>query len=239
MLSIETVHQPDFHRVVIARDPSTQYIGVIAVHDVSRGFALARGLFRAMEGAALHRWGSRALNDGRIAVQGCGATGTELIKTLRDHDSRVLAADVDPVRAEGVKRLGAEIIAPTAIVGVACDVFSTCALGGALDAPSARILDTGIVVGSANNQLASDDVAQTLHAREILYVPDFVANAGGVIAACVELLGWSQSRVIARIDEMADDVFALCHEGSRVGTTPLAAARARIQARRTVTSPFG
>ena len=114
---------------------------------------------------------------------------------------------------------------------VACDVFSPCALGGVLSEHTIPSLDCRAVVGSANNQLATDGDGERLAERGIVYVPDFVANAGGVINIAEELVGYHRERAYANVRGIYDTTKQLLATASDLGITTAAAAEARAEKR--------
>jgi leucine dehydrogenase len=164
--------------------------------------ATATTVFRAMRAAIGMRFGSADFADRLVAIQGVGAVGSGLAHSLKAAGARLCVADALPERASTVARdTAAEIISAGRIVSTACDVVAPCALGGVLNATSVPTLRASVVVGGANNQLSHPDDARRMHERNVLYVPDFVANVGGVIAACTDLLGWRREEVFARLDD--------------------------------------
>jgi len=161
----------------------------------------ARGVVRAMKAAAFHRWGSDDLSGRTVAIQGCGHVGFHLAGELRGAGARLLVADVDAERVRRtVEATGASAVPPEEIFDAEADVFAPCALGGILNAGTIPRLRVEIVAGAANNQLGEPADGERLHARGILYAPDYVANAGGVIFGCQEMLGWSAETVRERIE---------------------------------------
>ena len=167
----------------------------------------AYGVFRALQASAKHRWGSSELTKRTIAIQGCGRTGYELARHLHHAGARLLASDTD---AERVKRVvddfGATAVAPDQILRVKADILAPCALGGVINDETIAQLSVEIVVGSANNQLLEDRHGDKLHELGILYVPDYVANAGGVVNGCRVLLGWSEVQTRQRVDQIYETV---------------------------------
>lgn len=145
------------------------------------GLATARGVEAAMQ-ALVEQLGAD-WHGLRVALQGLGSVGMALAELLAQRGVRLVVADVDPNRAAAVQqRLGAEVVAPSAIASVRCDVFSPCAFGGVLTVAAADAMQARGVCGAANNQFADPAAAARFAARGILVVPDFVANAGAVIA---------------------------------------------------------
>jgi leucine dehydrogenase len=118
-----------------------------------------------------------------------------------------------------VNDFGAVAVAPAQIAGVEADVFAPCALGEVINDETIQQLKVGIVVGSANNQLLEDRHGDALHELGILYVPDYVANAGGVIHGCRELLGWSEKQAKERVHRIYDTVLNIL-ETAGCGSPP-------------------
>ena len=159
----------------------------------------AMGVFLCVQEAVRRRL-NRDLGGVRIAIQGVGHVGLGLARLLHGQGARLTIADADADRARGVAaELGAIAVDPSRILAADVDVFSPCALGAVLDAHSIADLKAGIVVGAANNQLATDADADALLARGILYAPDYVVNAGGIISASAEFLNEDIGKVEQRI----------------------------------------
>ncbi|KAA0211035.1 Glu/Leu/Phe/Val dehydrogenase [bacterium] len=150
------------------------------------GKATARGCVAALK-AAFEHLEQPGLKGKTVAVQGLGSVGLELAHMLAGAQARVLVADIDDERAQGAAReTGAQVVKPGEILAVSCDALAPCALGGALTLQAVKSLRCRVIAGSANNQLASPAAAKALHARGIVYVPDFVANAGALIKGVLE-----------------------------------------------------
>jgi leucine dehydrogenase len=197
----------------------------------------ARGVFVAMLAAARWRWGRESLARRVVALQGCGHVGYHLARELHRAGAELIAADVEPERLGRVAReFGATPVPPDAIFDVRADIFAPCALGGILDDRTIPRLTAEIVAGAANNQLLDESHGAALAERGILYAPDYVVNAGGVINGARELLGWEASRARAAVEaiyETTTTVFRLARaEGiptnvaaDRIADRRLAAAR--------------
>jgi leucine dehydrogenase len=191
----------------------------------------ALGVLRAMEEAVRRRHGS-GLSGARVAVQGLGHAGEKLAMLLAEAGARLVVTDLDPERAAaGAARLGAQLVAPDAILDVPCDVFAPCALGGVLNARSVPRLKAGIVCGAANNVLASDADGQGLASCGVLYCPDYVVNSGGIINVCAEHLGWSMTEVESRVGATGERLRAVLDHADQHGLAPHRAASALAQAR--------
>ncbi|MEE4279596.1 MAG: Glu/Leu/Phe/Val dehydrogenase dimerization domain-containing protein [Halieaceae bacterium] len=179
----------------------------------------ARGVFIAIRTALRHRLGSDALGSVRVAVQGLGHVGYRLAALLRAEGAEVVAADVDLRRCQRAEaELGVRPLSIDDIVAADVDVFAPCALGDSLNAASIPRLRAGIVAGAANNQLHEEADAARLADRGILYCPDFLINAGGIIDVHFQRSGWSRSgleRSIAAIGERLEEVLRRADESRR------------------------
>ncbi len=198
------------------------------------GEGTAFGVFHAIRAACRHAFGTDDLSARAVLVQGVGSVGARLIAELREAGARVLACDVDPAR---VVSAGAEPVAVDEALATPCDVLAPCATGGVFSAETIPTLACRVVAGAANNQLATAADGDRLQARRILYAPDYVANAGGVIwLAGYETLGWDDAHMRARLAEIEDtlgDIFTAAEtEGITTAEAADRLARARIEAGR-------
>jgi leucine dehydrogenase len=191
----------------------------------------AIGVRAAMRASARARLGSGDLDGRTVSVIGLGHVGSELARLLARDGARLRVADIDPGKRRLAERLGAEWVEPSAALAGSCDVLAPCALGGLLDERTVERLDCAIVCGAANNVLVDVSIADELAGRGILYAPDFIANAGGLISVYGELRGYERERAMvlaAGIERTMDEIF---EAAGREGTTPLEAARRRAAAR--------
>ncbi|HET9211556.1 MAG TPA: Glu/Leu/Phe/Val dehydrogenase dimerization domain-containing protein [Thermoanaerobaculia bacterium] len=185
----------------------------------------ARGVLRAMAAAAFHRWGTDNLSGRTVAIQGCGNVGFHLAQGLATAGARLIVADVDPRRVRRtVEATGARTVDPEEILSAEADVFAPCALGGVLSVETIPGLRVEIVAGAANNQLWEEIDGRRLSERGILYAPDYIANAGGVIGGCREILGWSEEEARRRIDGIHDTLLEVLRLAAAEGLPPHAAA---------------
>jgi leucine dehydrogenase len=161
----------------------------------------AVGLFYGIRAAVGHGFGSDDLDGRTVAVQGVGAVGGPLSRMLAEAGAQLTLADVDDVRAKELgEELEAEVVPADAIVHVPCDVFAPCATGGILNAETIPNLRCRVIAGAANNQLGEPADAERLAERGILYAPDYVVNAGGVIhLVSYEMLGEGDTEVAERL----------------------------------------
>jgi leucine dehydrogenase len=178
----------------------------------------ARGVLRAMQAAARHRWGADDLHGLTVALQGCGNTGYHLAKELRARGAKLVAADVDEARVRRVVgEFGASWVAPDEIFGVEADVFAPCALGGVINDETLARLRVGIVAGSANNQLREERHGDALEELGVTYAPDYVANAGGIINGCRELLGWGVEQTMSKVNAIYDTTLSILGQAKATG----------------------
>lgn len=185
----------------------------------------AHGVVRAIRAAAFHRWGSDKLAGRTVSIQGCGHVGQHLARELSDLGARLRVTDVDGERVRHVvEATGAEAVAPEAIFDVEADLFAPCALGGILNAETIPRLRVEIVAGAANNQLREGADGDRLRGRGILYAPDYVANAGGVISGAPDILGWDEDGTPARIEGIYDTLLAVLRLADAEGVSPHTAA---------------
>jgi leucine dehydrogenase len=171
----------------------------------------ARGVFRAMQAAAQHRWGSSTLAGKMVAIQGCGHVGYYLAGELHRSGAKLVVTDVDRARVDRVvDEYSAAAVAPESIYAAEADIFAPCALGGILNDQTIPQIRAQLVVGAANNQLLEPRHGDLLEQRGILYAPDYAANAGGVInGCCQEMLGWDAARTLEKIDALYDTLFKI------------------------------
>lgn len=149
----------------------------------------AMGIYLGIKAAVAHKLGKNSLSGVHVAVQGTGSVGGGTARLLAKDGAKLTLADIHAERAGALaQELGADVVASEAIMGIACDVFSPNALGAVLDDEGIARLDCAIVAGGANNQLARPHHGAQLAARDILYAPDYVINAGGIISVATEYL---------------------------------------------------
>lgn len=188
----------------------------------------ARGVFAGIEETCEHLFGDMSLVGRRVLVQGAGDVGAKLINYLCDAGATVAYSEVDEGAIRKVRDdLGLEFVPPEAVYTTECDIFAPCALGGVLNADTIPQLKCRAVVGGANNQFATQEDAERLRARGILYAPDYVVNVGGAMAiTSMEMKGWSQERAEREVVESVRRALRQIFEvASKEGITTDAAAR--------------
>jgi leucine dehydrogenase len=188
----------------------TDYVAGLAGRSGDPSPVTAHGVFRAIQASA--RWcrGSDDLAGMTVALQGCGHVGYHLAKEVHHAGAALVASDIDGERVGRVVReFGARAVSPNDIYGVRADVFAPCALGGVINDATIPQLQVEIVAGGANNQLLEQRHGDVLERRGILYAPDYVANAGGVINVYSELAGWDSQRSLRKADEIYNTVLGV------------------------------
>jgi leucine dehydrogenase len=201
----------------------------------------ALGVEVSIRAACERAFGTADLAGRSVAVIGLGHVGGHLARLLADGGARLVVTDVDQGKRALAQELGAEWVAPQDGHFADVDVVAPCALGGTLDHDTVPRLNAKVVAGAANNQLADPSVDAVLADRGILWAPDFVVNAGGIVNIAVEFEegGYSEARAEERVRTIGDTVRQIFDEAEAGGTTPLAAAmdlaRRRVAEGRAVT----
>jgi leucine dehydrogenase len=199
--------------------------------------ATAWGVLWAMKAVAERLWGGPSLSGRHVCISGVGKVGSALAGHLAGEGAKLTVADVaeDRVRAV-VDAHGAVAVPPDEAHATECDIFSPCALGAVLNRTTIPRLRCAAIVGSANNQLERDDDAGLIDGRGIVYAPDFVANAGGVMNIADEPHGYDRERAYARIQGIHDTVLRIFERAAADGTTTAAAANHLAEERITAVS---
>jgi leucine dehydrogenase len=232
-VTAEDVGMSDQDMTVISR--RTRHVSGLPVHHSAAGGnpgpSTAEGVFLGVRAAVRHKLGHSDLSRVHVAIQGLGSVGYGLAQRLAAVGATLTVADIDPARtARAATDLNARVVPIDAILGVSADVLSPCALGAILDERTIAALDVAIVAGAANNQLATPDDGARVAARGILYAPDYVINAGGIINVAAEYLGQgnaaSVTAAIAKIEGRLADIFATA-DASGQPTDAVADAMAR------------
>jgi leucine dehydrogenase len=183
------------------------------------GPVTARGVYLGVKAAAKRGLGADSMTGVRVAIQGVGSVGGGVARLLAQDGAKLLLADVNAERAKALAaELGAEAVAADAILTQETDLFSPNALGAILTEQSIPTLKCKVVAGGANNQLATRADGQRLHDRGILYAPDYVINAGGIINVGLEYLGQgNMAEVMARVEKIPLRLIEVWDESDRTG----------------------
>jgi leucine dehydrogenase len=185
----------------------TDYVSGLAGRSGDPSPVTAHGVFRAIQASAKECWGTDDLSTRTVALQGCGHVGYYLAKELHEAGAKLVVTDIDADRVKRVvNEFGARGVAADEIYSATADIFAPCALGAIINDKTIPQLKVEIVAGAANNQLLEERHGDALERRNIIYAPDYVANAGGVINVYSELAGWTSARSFRKADEIYETV---------------------------------
>lgn len=188
----------------------------------------ALGVLHGMRASAQELWGSPSLAGRHVAIQGLGSVGGYLAGYLKEEGARISGCDIDSDAVAEARATGVEIVEPGAIYDVECDIFAPCALGAILNDETLPRLKAKVIAGGANNQLADPQRhGAELERRGILYAPDFVINAGGLINVFQEFIGYDQERALRRARGIFDNVLRV-YSIARRQRVPTAVAADRL-----------
>jgi leucine dehydrogenase len=231
-------------RYIVADDIGTTLEDLAVMREVTRHTAAATaaareplavtayGVFVAIRAAVRHVTGRDVLAGVRVAIQGLGNVGRPLAGHLHAAGAELTVTDLDPARAtRAAQDLGARAVDPDAIYDQPVDLFAPCALGAVLDDRTIARLRARIVCGGANNQLAEPRHAARLARRGILYVPDYLANAGGVIDFHQERIDDSRAAVLAAVGRIEGITAAILRAAETSGRSPQRIADQRVRTR--------
>jgi leucine dehydrogenase len=219
--------------VVRERSPHVMGMSVSAGGSGTSAPDTAVGVYHGIRASLAHVFGSEDASGRTVVIEGTGAVGGPLADLLADAGAKLIVSDVDDARMGSVAdRVGADTVAAEEAFDVVCDVFSPCATGAVLNAETVPRLRCRIVAGAANNQLATPEDADRLAAAGILYAPDYVVNAGGVLhLAGYERLAWTPEEMTARLGEIGGTLREVFEAADHDGVTPEAAAARIAEAR--------
>lgn len=195
----------------------------------------AVGVLHGIRAACRFAYGSDDLSRRSVLVQGAGGVGGRLIELLMEADATVIATDVDAVRLEQLRESGIRTVPPDQAMTAECDVLAPCAVGAVINERTIPGLRCRVVAGAANNQLERPEDADRLRERGIVYAPDFVINAGGVLhGGGLEVLHWTRETLAENLAGIGDAVYGILELAEKEGISSDAAARriavARISA---------
>jgi leucine dehydrogenase len=226
-------------RYITAEDVGTSTEDMATIHEVTSHVTglpssdggtgdpspfTAMGVEAAIRACVAYRNGGPELEGLRIVVVGLGHVGSRLAARVAGAGAKLIVADADPAKRELAERLGALWVEPDVAMRTRCDVLAPCALGGVIDESSLDALGAGIICGAANNQLTHEGLAEQLARRGVIYAPDFIANAGGLVNVYRELHGldedWAREHA-AGIEATMTKILAIAEDR---GIVPLTAA---------------
>ena len=198
----------------------------------------AYGVFMGMKAAAKYQYGSDILEDKTVYVQGVGHVGETLVEYLASEGAKVVIADIDEARlAQVSKKYGAEIYRGDNMYAEQMDIYAPCAMGATVNSATIDQLQASIIAGAANNQLQDETVhGDMLRSKGIVYAPDFLINAGGIINVYAELEGYDRSEIMRKTENIYNTTLEILNKAKTEDiTTHVAAlgiAEARIKARK-------
>ena len=167
----------------------------------------AFGVYRGMKAAAKEAFGTDSLSGKTIAVQGVGNVAYNLCKYLYEEGAMLIVTDIHKESVQrAVDEFGARAVDPQDIYGVQCDIYAPCALGATVNDQTIPLMKAKVIAGAANNQLKEARHGDTLHERGIIYAPDYVINAGGVINVADELYGYNRERALKKVEAVYENI---------------------------------
>jgi valine dehydrogenase (NAD+) len=187
----------------------------------------AFGVFQGMRACAEHVWGSTSLDARTVGIEGVGKVGHRLVDHLIADGAQVVIFDTSRAAIERVRAQHPAVAVAASraeLVGSQLDVYSPCALGGAVDEATVEVLSARVICGGANNQLAHPGIEKMLADRGIVYAPDYLVNAGGVIQVADELHGFSFDRAKAKAAEILTTTRQILATAAADGVPPAVAA---------------
>lgn len=211
-------------RYVVGRSP-------VAGGSGDSGYSTAVGVFCALQAAGAVTWGGNGIADKRVGVEGVGKVGRHLVELLLDAGARVVVSDPRRAALDGLGARAARVARVSSVMDEDLDVYAPCALGASLTPQSVTALTARVVCGAANNQLLHRGVAELLHRRSIQWVPDYVANVGGLIQVGSELTGATSDDIRTKVRQVAGTTREVLHVALDQDVTTWEAAR-RLVVRR-------
>ncbi|RMG40968.1 MAG: Glu/Leu/Phe/Val dehydrogenase [Candidatus Dadabacteria bacterium] len=225
-------------RYITAEDMGTSVSDIMVMREVTKyaaGYSseeggsgdpspwTARGVFNSIVAACERKYNSKDLKGRHISVQGTGHVGIHLVKMLKEAGATVTVCDNDKEALNNARNnYEVEVVEPEAIYDVDCDVYAPCAIGQTVNPDTIKRLKCDIIAGAANNQLSDESVYSMLEAKGILYCPDFVINAGGVISVAGEYNegGWNEEWVTEKVKNIYHTIHRVLDESEKRGRFP-------------------
>ncbi|GAA1975033.1 Glu/Leu/Phe/Val dehydrogenase dimerization domain-containing protein [Nocardioides panacihumi] len=191
----------------------------------------ALGVLHSMRAAAMHAWGEPSLSGRRVGVEGLGKVGRRLVGLLLDEGATVIGCDPSPEARALARGLHPKLALAERVIDEEVDIYGPCAMGGTVTSASAEVIRARIVCGAANNQLLDAPAGDVLQSRGIIWVPDYVANAGGLVQGVGELEGRPTDDVQRDVEAIFDTVDQILRVSSDQSITPGSAADRVVRAR--------
>jgi len=178
----------------------------------------AYGVYRGMKAAANRAFGSDDLSGKVVAVQGVGNVAYNLCKHLHEEGAHLIVTDINEENMNrAVRDFGAKAVGVNEIFNVDCDIFAPCALGAVINDDTIPLLKAKVIAGAANNQLKEDRHGDIIHEKGLIYAPDYVINAGGVINVADELQGYNRERALKKVETIYDNIMRVFEISERDG----------------------
>lgn len=209
-------------RYITAEDVGTTVEDMDLIHEetdfvtgVSQAFGssgdpspiTAYGVYRGMKAAAKEAFGTDLLEGKTIAVQGVGNVAFTLCRYLHEEGANLIVTDINKEAVKrAVEQFGAKAVEPDEIYNVSCDIFAPCALGAVINDETIDQMKAQVIAGSANNQLKEAKHGEIIHEKGIVYAPDYVINAGGVINVADEMNGYNKERALKKVESIYDNI---------------------------------
>ncbi len=214
----------------------TQFVTGVSVEKGGSGNpspVTAYGVYMGMKAAAKFQFGSENLSGKKILVQGIGHVGETLVSYLTKEGAIVQITDINESRVQEIgNKYGAQIFSGTDIYTADVDIYSPCALGATINDDTVNKIKAKVIAGAANNQLANDSVhGKILKDRGILYAPDFLINAGGIINVYAEIVGYDSAEAMRRTENIYNTTLEICNFSKEKGITTQEAAMSIAQSR--------
>jgi leucine dehydrogenase len=202
--------------------------GISPTHSGSSGNpspVTAYGVYRGMKAAAKEAFGSDSLEGKTVAVQGVGNVAFALCRHLHEEGAKLIVTDINEEAVRrAVEEFDAEAVGINDIYGVECDIYAPCALGATINDETIPQLKAKVIAGSANNQLKTPEHGDRIHEMGIVYAPDYIINAGGVINVADELEGYNRERAMKKVEKIYDTIAKVFEISKRDGIPSYAAA---------------
>jgi leucine dehydrogenase len=211
----------------------TNYVVGVSQQSTGPSKMTAIGVLLGIKAAVEFRWKTQDLNNLTIAIQGVGNVGINLCHYLHEHGVKLFVSDLRKEKAEEIKHLyGATVVDQNEIFSLEVDVFSPCALGGVLNSSTIPLIKASIIAGSANNQLEDEQIhSRLLESKDILYCPDYVINAGGMIDVYNEMIGYSEEKALKQVNNIYDTLLEIFRKSEKEGITTHEAAKCLAEQR--------
>jgi leucine dehydrogenase len=180
----------------------------------------AYGVYQGIKAAAKHKYGDDSLDGKHVTIQGVGHVGYFLCQDLAEEGAQLTVTDIDQEKVDVVvKEFGAKAVSPDEIYGIDADIFAPCALGAIINDDTLKVFNVDIIVGGANNQLLLPRHAKEVEEKGMLYGPDYLVNAGGLINVYAEIQGWPEKRALRKAGEIYHTLLRILELGETEGIT--------------------